>query len=403
MKATVKPSKAKGNFFAPPSKSITHRALICAGLAEGTSEIFNVSYSQDILATLDCLEMLGAKIQRRTDSVTVEGVSAFPLKSCIFPCRESASTLRFLIPILLLSDVSHKLLLSGSLTDRPLSVYSEICEKQGLTFNKDENIVSLKGVLSGGEYEIKGNLSSQFISGLLFALPLCEKDSTIKILPPVESKAYIDMTVETLSDFGVFVQWQDKETLYIKGNQSYKSANITVEGDWSNAAILEAFSVLSGDVSVLGLDPHSQQGDKVCKELFSTLKSGFCTVDVSSCPDLVPVLMVFAAYFHGARFVNTARLRIKESDRGTAMAHELSKFGATIEVQQNEIMVSPSLLKAPQTELSGHNDHRIVMSLCVIASVFGSTINGVQAVNKSYPDFFQAIKKSGIDVTISDD
>lgn len=403
MKAYIKPSKAKGKTAAPASKSMAHRMLICAGLSHGRSEIAGVAYSEDILATLDCLETLGAKIQRNTDVVIIEGTSAFIQDSRKFFCRESGSTLRFFLPVLLLSKQKQIFSGYGRLMQRPMTVYENICEQRGLMFARENGEIAVKGQLEGGTFEIKGNISSQFISGMLFALPLCSEDSTIKIEPPIESKSYIDMTVDAMKAFGVSVEWQDEYTLYIRGNQSYKSANVAVEGDWSNAAFLDAFSLVGGDVSLSGLDPYSKQGDKIYKEHFSALKKGFSTVDLSDCPDLGPILMALAAHFHGARFTNTARLSLKESDRGKAMAEELSKFGAETQVLENEITVKHSFLKAPAAELSGYNDHRIVMSLCVLASVYGGVINGAQAVEKSYPDFFDVISGLGVEVELNDD
>lgn len=404
MKAEIKPSKASGTVFVPASKSMAHRALICAGLAKGKSIISNLTYSEDILATMDCLVSLGAKIEINNDTVTIEGTLPGISESKVFCCRESGSTLRFFIPLILLSKEMQTFSGYGRLMQRPMSVYEDICEKQGLTFKRENEKIIVKGMLEGGTFEVPGNISSQFISGMLFALPFCDKDSYIKIIPPIESKSYIDMTVKAMADFGVSVQWLDEATLYIKGNQSYKSRNYTVEGDWSNAAFLDALSIVGGDVDVLGLEENTLQGDSVYRNYFQLIKNEKKPlIDLSDCPDLGPILMALAAHFGGAVFKNTARLKIKESDRGTVMAQELSKFGADIEVYENEIIIKKSQLKAPEGGLCGHNDHRIVMSLSVLMSVYGGMIDGCEAVKKSFPDFFEVLRKLDVEVNLYDD
>ncbi len=403
MTVKISPSAAVGTVAAPASKSMAHRLLICAGLSEGKSIINNIAYSEDISATLDCLEVMGAKIRRDNDSAVIEGALPKECDKGLFPCRESGSTLRFFVPVALLSDKAHSFSGYGKLMERPMSIYEKICKEKKLLFTRDEGMIQVQGPLTGGIFTLKGNISSQFISGLLFALPLCDADSEIHLIPPVESRSYIDMTISAMRAFGVKVEWKNDLTLYINGGQRYAPTDLTVEGDWSNAAFLDAFNLLGGEVTVTGLDSDSLQGDKVYREYYTLLKGGTPTLDIGNCPDLAPVLMTLAAQLKGAKFTNTARLKIKESDRGAVMAQELAKFGARIHLSENEITVEKSALHAPTEKLCGHNDHRVVMSLSVLASAYGGEIEGAEAVRKSYPDFFEKIKTLSVEVQKYDD
>lgn len=394
MKVTFYPSHASGNLTAPPSKSMAHRLLIAAGLAEGKSVIHNVARSEDVLATIDCLTALGAECVLDKDTVTVFGIGGkSKAEAALLPCRECGSTLRFFIPIALLSTCKITLCGSERLFQRPLSVYETICREQSLLFLQNKNTLTVQGILSPAHYTLAGNISSQFVSGLLFALPLLEGDSTIRLTPPVESRSYIDLTVKALADFGVCVRWQDENTLVIPGNQSYTAKEITVEGDYSNAAF---FSALGDTVTVTGLDGTSLQGDRVYIEYFEALKKGTPTLSLANCPDLGPILFALAGMQNGARFTDTARLRIKESDRAACMAEELEKFGIQSEVYENEVIIHPVKLMPPCETLYGHNDHRIVMALSVLLSVTGGEINGAEAVAKSLPDFFERLASLGI-------
>ncbi len=403
MKAKIDISNLHGEAVVPASKSMAHRLLICAGLSKGKSVISNVAYSEDILATLDCLQTMGARVIKNESSVEIEGVSPNITSEKSFRCRESGSTLRFFIPILLLSDKMQTFTGYGRLMQRPMSVYERICSEKSLTYTHCDGEIQVKGKLSSGEYEVQGNISSQFISGLLFALPLCEGDSTIKIIPPVESRSYINMTIQAMEVFGVTALWQDENTLFIKGNQSYEATDIETEGDWSNAAFLEALNLIGGNCIVKGVNENSLQGDRIYRKYFAMLKEGTPVLDVRDCPDLAPILMTMAAYLNGATLTGTARLKIKESDRGVVMQKELSKFGADISVYDNEIVIKKALLHAPREELCSHNDHRIVMSLCVLSLALSGTIDGAEAVKKSFPDFFDKIKELSGKVILYDD
>ena len=399
MKVQIEKSKANGIITAPPSKSMAHRLLICSGLSLGTSVVKGIAFSEDVLATLDCLKALGATYSVSEDTVTITGVDLKTVKSAKLNCRESGSTLRFFIPLCLMSGESFSLSGSETLLKRPLSVYEEICESQGLDFENTSSCINVGGILKPGNYKVKGNISSQFISGLLFALPLLNGDSTISITPPIESCSYINLTISALAQFGVKISWADERTLYIKGNQKYTPQNVTVEGDYSNAAFFSALNFLGGDVKVCGLNEDSLQGDKVYGKLFDMIERGTPTIHISNCPDLGPVLFALAACKNGGVFTGTARLKIKESDRANAMAEELKKFGVSVKVDEDSVVVYPATFHAPGEALNGHNDHRIVMALSTMLTLTGGEIKGAEAVSKSMPDFFEKLRSLNVEVT----
>lgn len=354
-----------------------------------------------MLATLDLLYGLGASFQKEGNRVQICGIDPHTAKQRTeLSCRECGSTLRFFIPICLLS--SEKMTLCGSerLFARSLGVYEALCRERGFYWKQEKASVTVQGPLRGGEFTVAGNVSSQFISGLLFALPLCKEDSVIRILPPLESRPYIDMTIEALAQFGVVAAWKDELTLSVKGNQTYCACDLAVEGDYSNAAFFEALRALGHEITVENLNPASLQGDKIYLQYFSELERGTPTLSIRHCPDLGPILIALAAAKNGALLTDTERLRIKESDRGAAMAEELSKFGVQVEVRENEIFIPKATLVPPKEELCGHNDHRIVMALAVLLTKTGGVINGAQAVKKSLPEFFTMLQSLGSEVTL---
>ena len=399
MNVTIRPGKPCGTVTAPPSKSMAHRLLICAGMSEGVSRISGVECNEDILATIDCLEALGVTCRIDGDSVTVHGADLrFAKPSQLLRCRESGSTLRFFIPLALLSGSEVSFTGTQKLLSRPLNVYEELCAAKGCDFYRSSEIVRVKGILDGGEFFVPGDISSQFITGLLFALPLAAKDSLIHIAPPVESRSYIELTLQALRAFGVQAGWKDANTLFINGNQTFKPADMAVEGDYSGAAFYAALNALGGNITVNGLATDSLQGDKVYQQYFPELCDGIPTLHIADCPDLGPVLFAVAAAKNGAVFTGTRRLKIKESDRAAAMAEELSAFGTEVIVNEDEVIVRPKKFHAPDRVLCGHNDHRIVMSLAVLLTLTGGRISGAEAVRKSFPDFFARLQELGIEV-----
>ena len=392
MTVTIYPSRPSGSVKAPPSKSMAHRLLICAGLASGKSRISGISNSEDILATIDCLKALGADIKTEDSSAEIVGTDPEGPACVALPCRESGSTLRFLIPVCMLSQAETRLIGSDSLMKRPLMVYERLFAERGLKFRLSGNSLSVKGKLQPGTYRFAGNVSSQFASGLLFSLPLLGEDSRIELVPPVESRPYIDMTISALSDFGVKTAWMNDTEISVPGGQSYEPRELTVEGDWSNSAFLIAMGI-----PVTGLDDNSLQGDRICTEYFKELDSGCPVLDISDCPDLGPVLFAYAAKHNGGRFTGTDRLRIKESDRCASMKTELEKFGVEVKLGVNEITVG-SGIRRPAVPLDSHNDHRIAMALSVLCAETGGVIHRSEAVHKSFPDFYEVLRSVGIEV-----
>ncbi|MBQ2933144.1 MAG: 3-phosphoshikimate 1-carboxyvinyltransferase [Clostridia bacterium] len=394
MTVNIKKSVAAGTVAAPPSKSMAHRALICGALSGG-SKIENIEYSNDISATLDCLLALGAKIEKSGNTIQLGGINPFESKTTTLDCRESGSTLRFMIPLAFLSGKKITFIGSERLFARNLSIYEDIAKQNSIFFEKGKNSLTICGKLKSGDYKIAGNISSQFISGLLFALPLLDGDSTLEITGEYESEPYVDLTIKSLSDFGVTIE-KCGHAYKIKGNQNYASQNITVEGDYSNAAFLDGFNLLGGNVKVTGLDESSLQGDKIYKKMYDGLKNGEKQFDLSNCPDLAPVMFALSAVFGGAHFTGTKRLKIKESDRAAAMQTELAKFGINVDVSENDVTIHNCKLKAPIETLCGHNDHRIVMALSLLCTLTDGSISEAQSVAKSYPDYFGKIKSLGI-------
>ncbi len=400
MRIRIEPSHLHGMIEAPPSKSMAHRLLICGGLAEGTSVIHGISDSDDVKATLCCLSAVGAAYQKNGSTAEITGTDIRSVPSEIhLDCHESGSTLRFFIPLCLMSG--QKITLTGTkkLLSRPLDVYEAICKEQGLHYLHGSDSVEICGRLSSGDYKIPGNISSQFISGLLFALPLCGGDSTISIIPPIESRSYLELTMEALSAFDVKVCWTDDKTIMVRGNQHYKPANVTVEGDYSNAAFFAALKLFGANIEITGLSEQSRQGDKAYLKFYEMLEKGTPTIHIGDCPDLGPVLMAVAAAKNGAVFRETRRLKIKESDRGAAMAEELAKFGVSVTVHEDSIVVYPVNFHAPKEILHGHNDHRIVMALSTLLTITGGEIDGAEAVRKSLPEYFELLKSLGAEVT----
>ncbi|MCD8003012.1 MAG: 3-phosphoshikimate 1-carboxyvinyltransferase [Clostridia bacterium] len=400
MRVKIGKSSLHGNVVCPPSKSVAHRMLICAGLSDGTSVIKGVSKSDDMTATMNVLSAFGAEFSRDGDTLTVvgNGLSQIPDGNITASCLECGSTLRFLIPVAFMTGANVTLFGSKRLMSRPLGVYADIAKKSGLKFELSDNCVTLEGKLPAVEYHIPGNISSQFISGLLFALPFADGESKITVEPPLESAPYIDLTLDALHKFGIEILRPDKYTFIVNGKRKYRPFCGAVEGDWSNAAFFIAASKLGFDVNVSGLDENSLQGDKACVSAFDEIKNGHAVISVAECPDLAPILMAFGALSGGVTLTDTARLKIKESDRGTAMAEELSKLGVDTKIYENEIVVSGGTLHAPNEAIWGHNDHRIVMAMSIMLLFTGGVIDGAEAVSKSLPEYFDIIKNLGGEV-----
>lgn len=399
MKVKILPSKTSGEVSAPPSKSFAHRYLIGSVLSCGKCVIKNIADSDDISATLSCIEQLGGSVTKDGNIVTVIPTNEKQIENAVFDCKESGSTLRFFIPVVLATGAKNCTFLgSERLLARGIKEYEKLFENSDIKINSDKKSIEVNGTLSAGNYEISGEVSSQYTTGMLFALSVLDGKSTLKITGNAESRAYVDMTIKVLKDFGADITETEKNFFEINGKGRISPGEFTVEGDWSNAAFLIALSRLVGTISVSGLNENSVQGDRFCTAAFDALDGENAEIDLKDCPDLAPILFSYAAYKNGGKFINTRRLRVKESDRANVMAEELKKFGANVKVYENSVEIEKTQLKPPIVPLCGHNDHRIVMALSVLAAVFGAEIDGAEAVNKSYPDFFRVIKKAGVNV-----
>lgn len=399
MKVKILPSKTSGEVSAPPSKSFAHRYLIGSVLSRGKCVIKNIADSDDISATLSCIEQLGGSVTKDGNTVTVIPTNEKQIENAVFDCKESGSTLRFFIPVVLATGAKNCTFLgSERLLARGIKEYEKLFENSDVKIKSDEKSIEVNGTLSAGNYEISGEVSSQYTTGMLFALSVLDGKSTLKITGNVESRAYVDMTIKVLKDFGADVAEPEKNFFEINGKGRLSPGEFTVEGDWSNAAFLIALSRLLGTISVSGLNENSVQGDRFSSVAFDALDGENAEIDLKDCPDLAPILFAYAAYKNGGRFTNTRRLRVKESDRANVMAEELKKFGANVKVYENSVEIEKTQLKPPIVPLCGHNDHRIVMALSVLAAVLGAEIDGAESVNKSYPDFFRVIKKAGVNV-----
>lgn len=407
----IEPAMLHGSVAAPPSKSLAHRAIIAAALADGESRIHNIAQSADILATLRCMRALGAKcrVNAKTGTAVVAQKKARPKGPLTLDCGESGSTLRFLIPLALLHGAPVTFVGHGRLMQRPLGPYFEIFREKGIRAAAKDGSLTVEGSLPAGRYRLPGDVSSQFVSGLLFALPLLQGDSEIVLTSPLESKGYVDMTIEVLRQFGIRVENRGYRGIRIAGGQRYRAQDYTVEGDYSQAAFFLVAGALGCDVRCTGLRPDSLQGDKAILELirqtgalveqpaegcFQARRTAVMhgiRADVREIPDLVPILAVLCAFCPGeSRIEGAARLRIKESDRLSAITHELRQMGADITEGSDSLLIrGRDMLCACTT--SAWNDHRIAMALAIAACrVEGEVlITGAQeAVKKSYPDFF---------------
>lgn len=412
MNVRIKPSKLKGIINIPPSKSLSHRAIIAASLAKGRSIISNVLLSEDILATISGMKALGASIEINKDTLIIEG-SEVTRKESVIDCNESGSTLRFLIPLALCIDEEVTFIGRSRLVKRPLDIYFDLFDKQNIKYEYNENYLPLKinGALKPGLYKVRGDVSSQFITGLLFTLPLLKGDSTIEITTKLESKGYIDLTIDILNKYGITIDFNES-TINIKGNQSYKPCDYQVEGDYSQSAFYFLANMFGNDIKLKGLRDDSYQGDKKIVEDIKALGGTIykdndltwakpemlkpATISFSQTPDLGPALTVLASTISGTSyFVDAERLRIKECDRITCMKEELQKLGASIEEEQDKMIIHGRTLHGGVVD--SHNDHRVVMALSMISTIVNEdlVITNAESVKKSYPHFFEDFKSLG--------
>ena len=400
-------STSKGQVRIPASKSDAHRKIIAASLCFGqTSIIDNVDFSNDINQTLEAMKNF-ASIQVEGRRIIITAIKPSS-KEASFNALESGSTLRFLIP--LFSYFFDKTTIFGTkrLLERPLSIYQDIYE-DGL---KISDHILLTKKIKPGNYQIRGDISSQFISGLLFILPLLEEDSKIEIVGNYESKSYVNLTLDVLSSFGIEIEEKD-HTYFIKGNQEYHSIDTQVEGDYSQLAFFAVLGLINHDVEVTNVKKDSIQGDLNIINILRSLggkiestKEGYLfkkselvgtTIDLENNPDLGPILFVLSPFCKGeTRFINTRRLRIKESDRVEAMKEELLKYGVEIKDFENEVVIKEQEVRTPKEEIDTHNDHRILMACSILSTLVGGKIKDIKCVNKSYPKFFEDLFTLGV-------
>lgn len=404
---TISPRKLSGSVIIPPSKSDTHRAIICAALSNGVSTVSPIYLSDDINATIKAVSELGAKVEIIADKLIIDGKNTFSNQNIKINCKESASTLRFLIPIAAAGGINATFIGAGKLPSRPIGIYLDCLPKFGVNCQTQSGLpLKLSGKLSAGNYKIPGNISSQFISGLLFSLPLLNGNSTIEITGSFESSAYVDMTINTMSQFGITVEKFDNG-YKIPGNQSYRPTNYKIEGDYSQAAFFIAAAILSDRIQILGLKKDSFQGDSKAINIFKKFGANIkwdsndlvifpsdlygITIDASQVPDLVPILAVVACFADGTTTItNAARLRIKECDRLAAISKTLNKLGANIKETQDGLIIK-GVKKLESGTVDSFNDHRITMALSIAAikATGDITITNAQSINKSYPTFFE--------------
>ncbi|MEM4389985.1 MAG: 3-phosphoshikimate 1-carboxyvinyltransferase [Candidatus Micrarchaeia archaeon] len=419
MEVVVQPSVVAGSVRVPPSKAVSHRALICAALARGKSLIRNFLESEDTKATAEALALLGAKMRKAgTHAIEVRG-AALPLSAPSFPinCRLSGSTIRFLIPLAALADGQVVLTGEGSLLRRPMGELARALHQLGVSCETVGGYppVTVRGFgsIPGGKCALRGDVSSQFVSGLLFAAPLAASPVTIHLTTPLESKPYVELTLAMMRKFGIRVKASANLRSFHVSPQRYRPARIVVEGDWSNAAFLLSAGILAGGragVRVVGLERKTTQGDSAIYAILRQMggdvrwkgkalvarKSSLraASINAADIPDLVPILSVLACFAKGTtRITRAARLRLKESDRLAAMAAELSKMGASIREMQDGLVISgPCRLRGAVVET--YNDHRIAMSLAVAALCAEgmTTVRGAECVAKSYPGFWRDLK-----------
>lgn len=409
----VEPSQLNGTVAIPPSKSDVHRAIICGALSRGKCVISPVDLSEDIKATIGCVETLGAKVNINEGVLTIDGSEMFKGNNYQIFCNESGSLLRFIIPVVSAMGISATFTGAGRLPERPIGIYLDCLPKAGVKCTTNSGLpLTVEGQLQSGEFEIPGNVSSQFITGLLFALPLLKEDSKIILTSPLESVAYVDITINVMKKFGVIIETTDYG-YFVKGNQKYIPQNYTTEGDWSNAAFFMTAAAIKGDITVTGVDKNSAQGDKEIAEILKRFgaKVEFTDngvrvqkgdlkatdIDARQIPDLVPILAVCATFAEGITHITGAeRLRIKESDRLSAIANAINQLGGNV-VEKPDGLVITGVKSLKGGTVQGVNDHRIVMAMSVatLMATDTVTITDMESIKKSFPNYFEEYNRLG--------
>jgi len=409
MTIAIQTKRLRGHVKVPPSKSMAHRAIICASLAQGKSVIQNIEYSKDIEATIKAMKALGTIIIQHDDCLEIDGTTTFLKNHIEIDCCESGSTLRFMIPISIICEANVHFIGEGRLGKRPLDVYYRIFDEQDISYLYHENVLDLyiQGQLHAGIFHVPGNVSSQFISGLLFALPLLDGDSVIEVTSPLESRGYIDLTIQMLNQFGIQIINHHYEKLIVLGGQRYQSCHYSVEADFSQAAFYLVAGALGNDVVLEGLNLDSQQGDKVAIDILERMgcclthkENGYqiypgilsaTDIDGSQCPDIIPIIALACALADGVSHIhNIARLRLKECDRLTATVEVINQLGG-IAKESEDSMIIEGVKKLSGGTVSTHNDHRMAMMEAIASSICDDVvvIDQKNCVQKSYPSFWE--------------
>lgn len=419
MDMTFFPAPLKGTVAAPASKSEAHRRMICAGLTRSATTLNGFMDSADMAATARCLKALGALLSREGDSLTITGYAKKPCKLPVLDCGESGSTLRFFVPIALAMAKGGVFRMHGRLGQRPMDVYRDLFVPRGVRWRMGVGCdgaaeLTVKGELEAGHYVMPGNVSSQFVSGLMFALPLLEEDSTLTVQPPVESAGYINMTVEALTQSGIQLEELSPFSWRIPGNQQYNAKDGALAGDYSQAAVLLCAAALGNEVKVTGLAPATTQGDRAVLKHLESLgamvqedASGVCVkadelcgtvLDMSNCPDIAPVLALVCQMSEGeSRLTGCSRLRLKECDRLAATVETLNLLGGNARAEGDDIVITGVEKLRGDVTLPDYNDHRMIMMGAMAASVAEKAVKmtGVEALNKSWPEFINVYTNLG--------
>lgn len=415
MNVIITPNRLIGDVIIPPSKSLSHRAIIAASLADGVSKISNIMYSNDIIATINAMRALGASIEEYEDYLIIKG-SKVKRVNDVIDANESGSTIRFMIPIALTINEPITFVGKNNLVKRPLDTFFNIFDEQEIEYEHGEDYLPLKVYqgLKSGVYHVRGDISSQFITGLLYALPLLDGDSEIYVTTNMESKGYIDLTLDVLKQFGIEIINNNYQLFKIKGNQQYKPYDYMVEGDYSQAAFFLVADALGANINLLAMNENSHQGDKKIIDDIKSLgydvefKNNYLlsrfndnnkgnVIDFSQSPDLGPALAVLASLTKGkTEFINAGRLRIKECDRITCVKEELNKLGAKIEELEDGMIINGVDTLNGGT-VDSHNDHRLVMAFAMATLKMNGKIKilNANAVSKSFPNFFKVFEKIG--------
>lgn len=414
----ITPGRLCGTIAVPPSKSAAHRAIIAAALSDGLCRVSPIAASDDIVATRAAMAALGAHIQSSDDALQIHGMQhcshGHPAAPIEIDCAESGSTLRFLIPIAAALGRQATFIGRGRLAQRPMADYLHCLSQHGMSFSSNNGLpLTISGQLQPGTYTLPGDISSQFITGLLFALPMLAGNSVIALSSSLQSAGYVELTIDTLAQAGIAIKSTPNGWI-IPGNQHYHAINFSVEGDWSQAAFFLAAATIGSTITLTGLKRNSKQGDRQAENLFrqfgaqitwindntihaSSHEAKGITIDAGQIPDLVPALAACAALCQGkTRITNAQRLRAKESDRLAAMQKALAALGATIQ-ETDDGLVIDGVKTLRGAAIDGANDHRIVMASAIAALRANNTvtISHPLSINKSYPDFFQHFRSLG--------